>query len=293
MSAVVTNGFFVGLIYGLFGVGLVVVYRGSRVVNFAYGETGMLGAFIFADLRFGSASAGAAARDHGLWLALPLGVALSAVLGALTEFAVVRPLRNAPRIRPLVGTFAVASLFFIFATRRWGLNPRYAGTLIGGRGIHVMGLLVQPEQLAILIVSAGILVGLWALYRYTAFGLRLRATALDPYAAELVGVNVNRTSLATWALAGAISGLSAILIAPLVAFDVAFMTTLSIRGLAAALVGGLTNIWGAFSAGILIGVLEALIAYKTPISGITDVAVAALILVLMIVRPTGLVRSAY
>src|SRR2546423_4322267 len=104
MSTVVLNGFFVGLVYGLLGVGLVVVYRGSRVVNFAYGETGMLGAFVFADLRFGHGQAGLA-HDHGLWLALPIAVAASAALGALTELLVVRPMRNAPRIRPLVGTF--------------------------------------------------------------------------------------------------------------------------------------------------------------------------------------------
>jgi branched-chain amino acid transport system permease protein len=97
----------------------------------------------------------------------------------------------------------------------------------------------------------------------------------------------------TWALAGALAGLSAILIGPLVTFNVLFMATLSIRGLAAALVGGLTNIWGAFGAGILIGVVEGVIAYKSPVSGITDAVLAVTILVLMVARPAGLVRSAY
>jgi branched-chain amino acid transport system permease protein len=292
MNAVILSGIFVGLVYGLLGVGLVVVYRGSRVVNFAYGETGMLGAFVFSDIRFGS-SASSLSRDHGLWLALPVGVLVAAALGALTERLVVRPLRNAPRIRPLVGTFAVASLFFIYATRRWGLNARYQVPLIKGDGIRVLGLQVVPEQMLIVLVSAAALVGLWALYRYTAFGLRLRATALDPYAAGLVGVDVDRTSMATWALAGALAGASAILIGPLVSFNVAFMTTLSIRGLAAALVGGLTNIGGAFAAGVLIGVAEAVIAFKSPISGITDVVIAGFILAMMMVRPSGLFRSAY
>jgi branched-subunit amino acid ABC-type transport system permease component len=292
MNAVILNGFFVGLIYGLLGVGLVVVYRGSRVVNFAYGETGMLGAFVFADMRFGS-KASVIARDHGLLVALPVGIVLSAALGAVTELLVVRPLRDAPRIRPLVGTFAVGSLFFVFAARRWGLNTRFSAPLVKGAGFHLLGLQVQPEQLLVLLVSALALAGLWALYRFSAFGLRLRATALDPYAAGLVGVDVNRTSMATWALAGALSGLSAILIAPLVAFNVAFMTTLSIRGLAAAVVGGLTNVGGAFAAGVLLGVTEAVIAFKSPLSGITDIAIAAFVVVLLVVRPSGLARSAY
>ncbi|MEY2432736.1 MAG: branched-chain amino acid transport system permease protein [Acidimicrobiaceae bacterium] len=292
MNAVILSGFFVGLIYGLLGVGLVVVYRGSRVVNFAYGETGMVGAFVFADLRFGSEST-AFARDHGLWVALPVGVVVAAALGALTERLVVRPLRTAPRIRPLVGTFAVGSLFFIFATRRWGLNARFTAPLVRGDGIKLVGLRVQPQQLLVLAVSAFALTGLWALYRFSAFGLRLRATALDPYAAGLVGVNVDQTSMVTWALAGALAGVSAILIAPLVAFNVGFMATLSIRGLAAAVVGGLTNVGGAFGAGILLGMMEAFIAFKSPISGITDVAIAGFILVLMLVRPSGLAPSAY
>lgn len=292
MPSVVLNGMFVGLVYGLIGVGLVVCYRGSRVVNFAYGETGMLAAFLFAEIRFGQ-SAFASITDDGLLLALPLAVLAGAALGGATEFVVVRPLRDAPRIQPLVGTFAFGSLFFIFAVRRWGTTVHYSESLVEGEGVRVFGLQVQAAQILIAAVALAVLVGLWALYRFTSFGLRLRATALDPYAAGLVGVNVDITSMATWALAGALAGVSAILIAPLVAFDVLFMATLSIRGLAAMLIGGLTSIWGTFAAGILIGVAEGVIAFKSPITGITDVVIVVLLLGLIVLRPTGLVRSAY
>jgi branched-subunit amino acid ABC-type transport system permease component len=293
MNAVILNGIFVGLIYGLIGVGLVVGYRGSRVVNFAYGETGMVGAFVFTDLRFGVGHQSFSTHDHGLWIALPAGIALAAALGVVTELVVVRRMRHAPRIRPLVGTLAVGTVLLTYAIRRWGTDTRFAKPLIEGDGFRVVGLQVNPEQVLILVVSLAAILGLWVLYRYTGFGLRLRATAVDAYAAGLVGVDVNRTSLITWALAGGLSGASAILIAPLVGFNVAFMTTLTIRGLAAALVGGLTNIGGAFVAGITIGVAEAVIAFKSPISGITDVAVAGFVLLLMLVRPNGIVRSAY
>lgn len=289
MNAVIVNGVFVGCIYGLLAVGLVVVYRGSGVINFAHGQVGMLAAFFFTDMRFGTTKLGAP-LDRGLW-SLPIAVLIATVLGAVTELAVVRPLRNAPRIRPLVGTFAIGTLMALYAARRWGTNSRYTGTLITGKGVKILGLQVQPGQILILAVSVAVLVGLWLLYRFTPFGLRLRAVALDPYAAGLVGVNVNLTSVATWALAGALSGLSAILIAPLVSFNVAFMTTLSIRGLAAALIGGLSNVGGAFAAGILIGVAEAIISFKTSTSGLTDVAVAALVLGLMMLRPAGLARG--
>lgn len=293
MDTVLLNGFFVGLVYGLVGVGLVVVYRGSRVVNFAYGETGMVAAMVFADLRYGTAGRGAIVTDNGLVYALPLAVALAAAVGAATEFFVVRPLREAPRIQALVGTFAVGALLLTFGVRRWGTSVRIADPLAGGDGIRLAGLQVSAHQLLILVVSLTVLVSLWALYRFTAFGLRLRAAALDPYAAGLTGVNVDATSMATWALAGALAGLSAILIAPLVALHTGFMVTLTIRGLIAALVGGLTSIWGAFAAGVLLAMAEGVIAFKSPVSGITDVVAAAFVLGLMVWRPSGLVRAAY
>lgn len=285
MSTVLLNGCFVGLVYGLFGVGLVVVYRGSRVINFAHGETGMVGAFIFAELW----------ADNGvaLVLAVPVAIGVSALLGAATEHFVVRPLRTESRLSVMIGTFAVGSLLLAFAGRRWGLNPRFIEPLIGGRGVTVAGLYVQPSQLLIVALTAVLLAGLWAMYRFTSFGLRLRATAIDPYAAGQVGINVSRTSLATWMLAGTIAGLSAILIAPLVAFHVFFMTGLLVRGIAAALVGGLTSLWGTFVAGVLLGVAEAVIAFKAPVAGMVEVTLAAFIIVMLLVRPGGLVRSAY
>jgi branched-chain amino acid transport system permease protein len=295
MTSVVVSGFFVGLVYGLLGIGFVIVYRGSRVVNFAYGETGMVAAMIFADLRFGTgtAFAGQAIKDHGLIVALPVAMFVAAAIAAATEFVVVRPLRSAPRIQVLVGTLAVGALLFAFAIDRWGTDSRFVTPLIGGTGVHVGGILVSPEQLLILVVAVSVLVGLALLYRLTAFGLRLRAVALDSYAAGLIGINVNMTSMTTWALAGGLGGLSAILIAPLGAFHVGFMVTLTIRGMAAALVGGLTNIAGAFAAGVALGIAEGVIAFKSPISGITDFAIACCVLVLMVFRPTGLFRSAY
>jgi branched-subunit amino acid ABC-type transport system permease component len=291
MNAVALSGAFVGLIYGLVAVCVVVAYRGSRVVSFATAETGMIGAFVFSEIRMVTSASGVV-HDRGIWVALPAGIAVAAALGALTERMVVRPLRHAPRIRPMIGTVAVASLFAVFAGRRWGLSPRYAPPLVEGDGVRVAGLRVSPSQLLILGSSIAVLVGLWALYRFTRFGLRLRAAAEDPYGAGLVGVNVNRTSMATWALAGALAGLAAILIAPLANFDVLFMTTLSVRALAAALIGGLTNAGGAFGAGVLIGVAEAVITFKSPVSGVTDVALGAAVVLLMVMKPSRQIRLA-
>jgi branched-subunit amino acid ABC-type transport system permease component len=237
----------------------------------------MVGAFVFSELWV----------DHhvALVVAVIAGVAISAAIGAATEAALVRPLRGQPPLNAMVGTLAVASLLLVFATRRWGLTPRYLPPLIGDG--------VRPTQWLILAVAVVALGGLSALYRFGPFGLRLRATAIDPMAAGLVGVNTDTTSLATWALAGALAGLSGILVAPAVSFSVFFMSTLLLRSVAAALVGGLTSITGAIVAGIALGVAEGVIGYVSPVKGIVEVIVAAFIIGMLLVRPSGLVRSAY
>jgi len=285
MTTVIVNGLFVGLVYGLLAVGLVVIYRGSRIINFAYGETGMIGAFVFSELWV----------DHHvpLLLAMVAGVALSAALGAATEVALIRPLRGQPPLNAMVGTLAVAALILSYASRRYGLYPRFLPPLVSGKGVHAGGITISPNQLVILVVAVVLLAGLGALYRFGSFGLRLRATALDPFAAGMVGVNTELTSVATWALAGGLAGLSGILIAPAVSFSVFFMSTLLLRSVAAALVGGLTSVSGAFAAGIALGVAEGVIGYVSPVKGIVEVALAGFVIVLLLVRPSGLVRSAY
>ncbi|MEX2555385.1 MAG: branched-chain amino acid ABC transporter permease [Actinomycetota bacterium] len=285
MSTAILNGAFVGMIYGIFAVGLVVVYRSTRVVNFAHGEIGMLGAFVFSELWFDN--------GHPLALALVVGVAVSVGLGAVTEWLVVRPLRDQPRVTLLVATFGLAGLLLVFASRRYGVQPRFIDPIVGGEGPHLLGLTIKPTQLLIVLTAIVVLLGLTLLYNRTSFGVRMRATAIDPYAAGQIGINTNAVSIASWALAGALSGISAILVSSLVVFHVFFMTALLVRGLAAALLGGLTNIHGAFGAGVLLGVSEGVLGYTVSTPGLTELTIAGLIMVVLLVRPTGLLRTEY
>jgi branched-chain amino acid transport system permease protein len=285
MTTILISGFFLGLVYGLLAVGLVVVYRGSRVINFAYGETGMIATFAFMEMWV----------NHHLPLAISVvaAVLLAAGIGAATDLVVIRPLRGEPPLTAMVGTLGVAALILAFAIRRYGVNPSFLPPLVEGTGFTVNGLEIQRSQLLVLLAAATVLGLLTLLYRASSFGLRLRATALDPAAAGLVGVNTALTSMATWALAGALAGLSGILVASSVSFSVFFMTSLLLRSLAAALVGGLTSIGGGFVAGVTLGLTEALIGYLAPVTGVVEVLLAAFVIGLLLVRPAGLVRSAY
>lgn len=285
MATAILNGAFVGMIYGIFAVGLVVVYRATRVVNFAHGETGMLGAFVFSELWFDN--------GHALALALVAGIVVSAGLGAVTEWLVVRPLRDQPRVTLLVATFGLAGLLLVFASRRYGVQPRFIDPIVEGEGPRLAGLTIKPIQLLILVTAIAVLAGLTFLYNRTSFGLRMRATAIDAYAAGQIGINATAVSLASWTIAGALAGISAILISSLVVFHVFFMTALLVRGLAAALLGGLTNIYGAFGAGLLLGIAESVLGYTVSTPGFVELTIAGLVLVVLLMRPTGLLRTEY
>jgi branched-chain amino acid transport system permease protein len=291
MGTVVVSGLFVGLLYGLLAIGLVVVYRASRIINFAYGESGMLAAFVYFDIRLGRPPG--VHGDRGILLALPTAVVVGALIGLAMERAIARPLKGNPTLNGMVGTIAAGLLFITFGVQRWGIDARVTRPLVEGTGVEIAGLIISPSQLLIGACAIVILGGLAAVYRFTPLGLRLRATALDPYAAALSGINTNTTAMGAWALAGALSALSAVLIAPLVVTNVFFMTLLASRAFVAALVGGLTSFGGALGAGVLLGVMESVVAFKSPVSGITDVVVALGILALLVARPRGLVHADY
>jgi branched-subunit amino acid ABC-type transport system permease component len=134
-----------------------------------------------------------------------------------------------------------------------------------------------------------VLGSLYLLYDGTAVGLRLRATAIDPYKAGQVGVNCNLASLLSWSLGGAIAGLSAILISPIGSFG----PDLVVRGLAAALVAGMGNMGAAFATGVLIGLFEAVATYINRTPGLVDFGLAAFIVLLLLVKPNGLWPGRY
>jgi len=292
MGAVIINGVLVGLIYGLYAIGLVVVYRGSRVVHLGYAETGMVAALFFTDFRFGRAQA-LIPIDHGFAWALPAALAIGAGIGVLTEFFVARPTRTASRVRPLMGTFGVGILLATYATNRWGTNPHPSAPLVKGGGFYVFGTTLTGDDFLLIGSTLGVCLLLWLFYGRTAPGRRLRAVALDPTTASLSGINVNTSSALTWSFAGALAAYTAILYAPRAQFDVTYMTQLTIFALAAALVGGMTSIAGALGAAIVLGVGQGVVAYQFGVPGLAEACTTAFILILLLLRPRGLVRAAY
>jgi ABC-type branched-subunit amino acid transport system ATPase component/branched-subunit amino acid ABC-type transport system permease component len=285
-SNVVILGTITGLTYALIAVGITLVYRTSRVLNFATGEMGALPAVLIPILVINN--------NWPYWLALALALLGALVLSVATEAFVIRPLSRGPRLTMLVATIGLAQVFF-------GLNlliPR-GGELTGKAfpvpfdwRVTVGSLVLGPGQLLIIFVAPTCILALtWYLNR-SPIGRASRAAAENADAAQLAGVPTGRVSMTIWGIAGLLAGIGAILAGgtrPLT-LSVALGPALLLRALGASMIGGLRSIWGSFAGGVGIGIVEALIIWNYPVGGVLEVVLAALIMVSMLVRP-GLGRG--
>ena len=288
MGQALVSGLANGGVYALLAVGIVLVYKGSRVLNFAQGEMGTFGLFI------------------AFWLiervGLPWGVgaliaiACVAAIGGLFERIVVRNMGEASRLTVAVATIGLLLLLFALELKIFGPSPQLLPPPIAGLGIQMFGFYVGPTQILALLAAVGLGIALAAFLKRTDFGLGVLAASQDPSATRLVGIKLSRVSSFTWVLAGAVSAVAALLIAPTIGiFAAGFMTGLFVRALAAALLGGLTSLPGAFVGGVAVGVIEALVGQRfvqSTFPGIQSVAVMLVIVLVLLIRPQGLFGKA-
>jgi branched-chain amino acid transport system permease protein len=285
MTVSIVNGLFVGAIYGVFAVGLVLIYQVSRTINFAAANIGMLGALVFTQLRN--------VDGWPVMLAVVAGTALAGVLAGAGNLAIARPLQNKHPIAATLATFGFATLLYSYAAQRYGTQPIASATVWNGRGFELLGYRFSPDQLLIIALGVATVGGVLLTLRKTTLGLRIRATAIDAQAASQAGIRTDRVSLVVWILAGAATGLGAILVSSQVSLTVDFTSALMLRALTAALFGGLTSVGGAFVGGIILGVVEAAINFQVTTPGIPEVIFALVVIGILVIRPTGLRAAEY
>jgi ABC-type branched-subunit amino acid transport system ATPase component/ABC-type branched-subunit amino acid transport system permease subunit len=274
-----------GLTYGLLAVGLVLIYRSSRIINFAYGQMGAIAVAVMGLL------------THNLgfpyYLALIPALATGGAVGGVTELVVVRRLRNAPLLMSIVATLGVGALLGQLASvvDPGAFNGSYLPNPPGLPAIALGGLRIDQAYMAMLVFTPAAVVALTVFLRRSRVGLGIRLSAANPDAARMAGISVTRMSSIVWSLAGILSALTALLIIPASGFSTAssFGPSLLLRALTAAVIAGLYSLPVACIAGIVIGVIEQLLLYNYPNSGgIPDVVFYVLILVTLIRRvPRG------
>jgi branched-chain amino acid transport system permease protein len=256
----VITGLGVGCTYALTGSGLVVIYRVTRVVNFAQGAFAVLAAMTVSTLL-------AAGAPHGA--AELAGVALSTVAGVLVGLLATGKPGTTPQAA-LIVTLGIGVLAYAAEVLIWGDQPRSFPGLPGS--VTVLGARVQAQYLLIIGVAAVVFAMLALLFARTDTGKALTAAAANPYAARLVGINVTRMGLLAFALGGALGGLTGVLITPVqqVTFDADVV--LVVNGFAAAVLGNLVRPTLTLIGGLLLGVAQALVAGYLSTAYQTEVA---------------------
>ena len=278
-------GLGVGALYSLASQGLMVIYRGSGILNFALGATGMVGAYVAWEVR----------EKHGapFPVALAVGVLASALLGALTHLLVMRQLKRASPLARIVATLGVLILLNGIAVIRYGARVTFVDAELPTTLLNVFGKAVSVDRFILLGIAAALSAGLWALYRYTKFGLATTAAAENQRAAASVGISPDRIALINWSLGSGLAGLAAILVSPIVTLQVSTMTNLVLAAMAAALVASFRSFPIAFAAGVGIGVGQTLLTNYVTTPGVPSALPFAIIILVMVVRGQALPIRGY
>jgi branched-chain amino acid transport system permease protein len=277
------NGLSVGAIYGLIAVGFSLVYGVLNLVNFAHGDVLMAGTFLAVYLY---------STEHWpIAAAAAVAIAAGALLSVLVEVLTARPVRNAPRLVPMITTLGAALIIRSFVQDRAGSATRPFHTALSGKSFHIGGVRVLWISVVTIVVSIVVVAafGAYLKYQRSGYGIRAAAQALDTSA--LMGVPINRTIVVMFAVGGALGVVGGLLYAAQVqAVYLSFGFALLLKGFVAAILGGIGNLKGALVGGLILGVAESIIGQYISSSYLDAIAFGMLIVVLM-VKPNGLLGA--
>ena len=275
------NGISLGSVYAIIALGYTMVYGIARMLNFAHGDVIMVGAYIcfFAIYSF----------NLNPVIGILMAVVVCTVLGVVIEKLAYKPLRQATSLAVLITAIGVSYFLQNMAQLLWSANPKVFPTIING-SIKLFGgeLSISRTTIVIVLVCALIVVGLSIFVNHTKMGKAMRACSEDKGAAQLMGINVNKTISMTFAIGSALAAIAGVLMC--CAYPTLQPTTGSMPGIkafTAAVFGGIGSIPGAFIGGILLGVLEILgSAYIS--TELKDAIVFLALIIVLLVKPTGI-----
>jgi branched-chain amino acid transport system permease protein len=264
--------------YALVALGFLVIFNVTGLINFAQGEFAMLGGLLTAVL---------VQAQVPLALAVLFAVLAATATGAITYRFSIRPARDATVVTLIIITIGVSTVLRGGALLAFGKTPRPVPSFSGETPIPVLQAVILPQALWVIGAMLVIVVAFYVFLDRTLVGKAFKACAINPYAAELVGVSTQRMALLAFTISGLLGALAGALVAPLVlaSYDMGIM--LGLKGFIAAIFGGLTNPFGAVVAGLTLGILEAFGAGYIH-SGYKDALALVVLLVVLLLRPEGL-----
>lgn len=277
------SGASVGSIYALVALGLVLLYRTTRILNFAHGDLGVVGTFIaytlLTQLRL----------PFGLSFVLALVAA--ALIGMLVYLLLVRPAKNQSELGLLILTLGLALALGGIDALLFGSDNKAVPTLVTDKILRVGGVPLSLVSLVTALFGVILMVALWALLTYTKLGVAMRAVAQREDVAEAMGLPVRTVLMATWAAAAVLATAAALLFAPTTLLNPTMMLDPLSKGFVAAVIGGMNSLPGAVLGGYLLGVLELLVGVYLSLEFKASFAFLVVVIVL-VVKPHGLLGRA-
>jgi branched-chain amino acid transport system permease protein len=276
------EGLAIGSVYGSLALALVLVYRATHVINFAQGELAMLTTFVAYELML---------KGLSYWEAFAATLAIAFALGTVLQLTIIRPVQHRSVIATVIVTVGLFILIDGIVNWVWGGDFKFMHSPFGTASFDVGGVAIPHLYVGMVIVVFASVVLVWALFRFTKLGLGMRAAALRPAAAALVGVRVEEMLAIGWGLAAVLGAVAGLMAEPSQLFlSPTLMQPILVYAFAAAVVGGLESPAGAMVGGLLIGVsLTLIVGYVPQISSELQLPFAfAVLLLILLVKPSGL-----
>jgi branched-chain amino acid transport system permease protein len=278
------GGITLGMVYAAFALALVLIWRSTRIVNFAQAPMAMVTTFVALEIIEGG---------HSYWLAFAIALACGFVLGAVVERVVVRPVEGGPELNSVILTLGLFIVLHATAEVVFGNRYRSFPAAFGIRGMKVGDTTIALTGFGIFTILAvlAVMALLVLLFRFTDLGLKMRAAAFNQEVARLLGVRVGRMLTLGWALAALVGSLSGLLIAGGSLVSPSYMDTVVVYGFVAAVLGGLDSPIGAVVGGLFLGIALSFVSGYVG-SQLVAVAALAILMAVLFLRPDGLFAPA-
>ena len=276
------NGISLGSVYAIIALGYTMVYGIAKMLNFAHGDVIMVGSYV------------AFVAINNMGLPIPISILLSVivctVLGVVIEGVAYRPLRHASKLAVLITAIGVSYFLQNMALLIFGANTKSFTSVVQVKPLSLAGgqLNISGETIVTILACVVIMIGLMAFIKYSKAGHAMLAVSEDDGAARLMGINVNRTISLTFAIGSALAAIAGVLLCSAYPSLTPYTGSMpGIKAFVAAVFGGIGSIPGAFIGGILLGIIEILArAYIS--SQLSDAIVFSVLIIVLVVRPTGL-----
>lgn len=282
MLQYILTGITTGSVYALVALGFTVIFNSTGIINFAQGEFLVFGGLLFYSLHVGA--------GLPLALALLLAVGLTAILGLFMERLAIRPLLRAPLVTLIIVTIGCSMVLRGIAHVAWGSDALPVPAFSGEESVFLAGAAIHPQYLWVLGLASLAFLAVWFFFEHTLAGKAMRACAVNPEAARLQGISVERMVQASFAISAGLSALAGAVIAPITFASYDGGMVLGLKGFAGAVLGGLGNGAGAVVGGLVVGLLENIAVGIAPegYAGYKDAFAFLILLLVLFLRPGGL-----